>query len=274
MKITVPLPSRSRPAGLLSALTVFDATSSGEHEITYAVIVDEDDINTIEHIEHWQIAKMLPEGVRLFVGDRMDGLQFRLNEAVRQLPADVYTQATDDFFPLTYHWDKVLVKTAEEFPAFSWFECADPNMHTCFAMTHKWVDAVGRMYPEWFPFWFADTWVTEVSSFAFNKPVEVVKELKMGNKRGTTQGMFDLRFWFEFFVATRPLRMEEAKRVAAAYGREMGDNTEAIRRMLFVDGYNFAHVPEYEKKFNANNGVPSEAYKAAYARAKQWMRQK
>ena len=155
MKITIGLPSRGRPAGLLSVLKAFDVLASGEHEITYAVIVDDDDHATLNEVERGAAAGSLPQGVRLVHGEHKKRLHRRFNETMSQYPADIYSQATDDLYPLTYHWDNILVKAAEKAPAFSWVECSDPNNHTCFAVTHKWLEAVNRFYPEWFPFWFS-----------------------------------------------------------------------------------------------------------------------
>ena len=273
MKITIGLPSRGRPAGLLSVLKAFDALASGEHEVIYAVLADDDDHATLNEVDRWAAAGSLPKGVRLFVEYRDTRLHKRFNEAMLEYPADIYSQATDDLYPLAYHWDSILVKAAEQSPAFSWVECSDPNNHTCFAVTHKWLEAVGRFYPEWFPFWFADTWIAEVYSMAFNSPPVSVRQLQMGGKRGGTTGMHNLQFWVEFFIATRKIRVEEAKRVAAAFGSipAVGDGDPPTVRFKEIDAWQLSHIEEYEKKFNANQGEPSARYMSAYERAQRWM---
>ena len=276
MKITIGLPSRGRPAGLISVLKAFDALASGEHEVIYAVIVDDDDHATLNEAERWAAAGLLPKGLRLFVEHRNAGLHKRFNEAMLAYPADIYSQATDDLYPLTYHWDNMLVKAAEQSPAFSWVECSDPNNHTCFAVTHQWLEAVGRFYPEWFPFWFADTWIAEVYSLAFNSPPVSVRQLQMGGKRGGTTGMHNLQFWVEFFIATRKIRVEEAVRLVAALDIKLEnqqDYSSLHNRLKEIDAWQLSHVEEYEKKFNANQGEPSARYRAAYERAQQWMKE-
>ena len=270
MKITIGLPSRNRPAGLLSTLTAFNALATGAHEITYALIVDDDDYVTLEQLEHWEKSGMLPQGVRRFAGPRDKTVNARFNNAIAACPADVYSQACDDSFPLAFHWDRVLVAAIEQVPAFNWQECNDPANATYPVLGKRWLEAVGRFYPEYFPFWFADTWIKEVFTLAFNSAIPVLPSLQMGGKRGATQGMRDLRFWFDFFAYTRGERIAEAEGIAKAYGFRLNakkERAEAIGRMEQGDDYQRMSVARYEASFGANRGEPSAVYKAAYHRA-------
>lgn len=274
MKITVGLPSRNRPAGLLSVLKCFDALATGANEITYAVILDDDDYVTLEQFEHWEKSGMLPAGVRRFVAPRLKTVNARFNDAIAECPADVYSQACDDSFPLAFHWDKLLAGAIERIPCFSWQECNDPANATYLVISERWRAAVGRFYPEHFPFWFADTWIAEVFNIAFAKPIAVVNQLQMGGKRGATQGMRELAFWFEFFAATRTERIAEATALAKAHGFALNaerDRAEILAQMRAGDAYQIARVPMYEAAFKSNLGEPSEVYKAARYRAEVWM---
>lgn len=274
MKITVGLPSRNRPAGLLSVLTAFNALATGAHDIAYAVILDDDDYVTLEQSEHWLKSGMLPNSVHFLPGARTRTVNARFNDAIAKFPADVYMQACDDAFPLAFHWDKLVAGAIEQIPAFSWQECNDPANATYLVISERWREAVGRFYPEYFPFWFADTWIAEVFNLAFAKPIAVVNQLQFGGKRGQTQGMRELRFWFDFFAATRVERIAEAERLAKAFGFSLNarrDRAEALQRMEQGDDYQRTRVPDYEAAFRANLGEPSEAYKAAKVRAECWM---
>ena len=273
MKITVGLPSRNRPAGLLAVLTAFDALASGLHEIAYAVIVDDDDYVTLEQVAHWEKSGMLPQGVRLFPAPRLKTVNARFNDAIEACPAEVYMQACDDAFPLAFHWD-VLLAGAAQIPAFSWQECNDPSNATYLAMSERWRAAVGRFYPEHFPFWFADTWIAEVYNLAFAEPIAIVNQLQMGGKRGHTQGMRELAFWFEFFAATRAERCAEAVAVAKAHGFSLNverERAQQLQAMRAADAYQMGRVSVYEAAFKANLGEPSAMYKAAKFRAECWL---
>lgn len=274
MKITIGLPSRNRPAGLLATLTAFNSLATGTNEITYAVILDDDDYVTLEQVAHWEKSGMLPQGVRLFVAPRDKTVNARFNDAMQLCPAEVYSQACDDAFPLAFHWDKLLAGAAGVLPAFNWQECNDPTNATYPVLTDKWVKAVGRFYPDYFPFWFADTWLAEVFNIAFARPAPVINQLQMGGKRGETQGMRELAFWFELFAATRIERIAEAERVAKAYGFSFNAETDRapqLAQMRAGDAYQLARVPVYEQAFKANLGEPSVVYKGAKFRAECWM---
>jgi hypothetical protein len=197
----------------------------------------------------------------------------RFNDAVTAYPADIYSQACDDAFPLCQHWD-ALFAGAKDLPAFGWKESNDPGNCTYPVISERWREAVGRFYPEYFPFWFADTWIGEVFNLAFAKPIPIVNQLALGGKRGQTQGMRDLAFWFRFFAATRVERIAEAERIARAYGFTLDCKRERVAEIArFEQGdlYQAGRVPQYEASFNANLGEPSPRYLRAKAVAEAWM---
>lgn len=273
MKITVAIPSRARPAGLLASITALDALATGHHEITYAVVVDDDDYVTLEQIEHWEKSGMLPDGFQQVTGTRRMTVNARVNDAIARCPADWYLQSCDDIFPLTQHWD-ALMYGARSLPAYCWQEVNDPKNCTVLAISEKWRATVGRFYPEYFPFWFADTWLAEVFNLAFGKPIAVINQLQMGGKRGQTQGMRELEFWFRFFAVTRIERIREAQAIAKAWGMDVDclrDRQHQILDMEAGDEYQLGRVEVYQRSLGANAGPETEVYRIAEARAKQWI---
>lgn len=271
MKITVVLPSRNRPAWMLSVLTSLHGLSTGNHEITYAVLVDEDDEATVSDLKTWCDKGRLPGVVPMVGGGKL--INARFNDACRAYPADWYIQMCDDAFPLTQNWDE-LVYGAKSMPAYCWQDINDPGNHTYPTMGSKWFDAVGRFYPEYFPFWFADTWIAEVFALAFGQAMPIVKQLQIGGKRGTTTGMRELEFWFRFFAVTRGERIEEAKKIAEAWERPLEvekDRIEQLAQMEATDLYQLKRIALYEQTYGANKGPESEIYKAAEAKAKAWI---
>jgi len=271
MKITLALPSRGRPSGLLSVLTSMDALATGNHDITYALIVDDDDYVTLEQLEHWNKSGFLPDRTLIFQGARTATVNARVNDAIGVCPADLYSQIVDDGFPLSQHWDAIFYG-AKDIPAFCWQEMNDPTNSTFLIISEKWRQAAGRFYPDGFPFWFADTWIAEVYKLAFDMPISIIQQLRMGGKRGTTLGMRDLAFWFRFFAFTRTERILEAETIAAAYGEYVDvrkDRAQALEQMEAGDAYQLTQVSRYEAVFKANLGEPSELYKACKARAEE-----
>lgn len=268
------MPSRHRPAGLLSVLTSLDALATGSNLITYALLIDSDDDQTRMHVDLWRMNDMLPQNTHVIVGERDKTLNARANEVVGAFAADVYFCPPDDGYPLAQHWDAMFSGLSEQLPAFAWQEKNDPGNATFIAITERWRKATGRMFPEYFPFWFSDTWLLEVHLLAFAKPLGIVNQLPMGGKRGKTQGMRDLEFWFRFFAATRIERIAEAEAVAKEFGFTV--NVERERRQFMelleqADASQLQRVPQYEVAFGANEAPETEQYLAAKQRARDWL---
>lgn len=264
MKIDVLMASRGNAVKLMSVLTCFDQLSSGNHDITYRVVCDMDDPLTYQILGKVQL--------KIAVHCGQGPLHKRLNEAAMESDADVITGAADDTFPLAQHWDAIIdYGMSEGHHAFSWQEVNDPTNQTMIALSKKWIQSVGRFYPEYFPFWFADTWIAEVHEMIYHKPLPIVETLPWGGKRGQTRGMRELKYWFEFFQATRIERIAEARGLCFHLGIPFDPPEEMLADMWRRDAEQLARVPHYEMMFNANQGEPSERYLSMKTIADQWL---
>lgn len=273
MRITIPMPSRNRPAGLLSVLTALDALATGQNQITYVLIIDADDEATRQCVKQWFDMELLPPNVHTVIGQRDKILNARMNEIVGTFPADIYCVLPDDGFPLTQGWDAMFAGLSE-LPAFAWQEKNDPGNATFIAISERWRQATGRMFPEYFPFWFADTWIMEVHLLAFAKPIGVVQQLQMGGKRGQTQGMRDLPFWFDFFAKTRTERIKEAVAVAKEFGFTLDverDRQDQLKALLEADEYQKQRAPVYAQARGDGADPETDLYREAKARAEAWL---
>jgi hypothetical protein len=95
----------------------------------------------------------------------------------------------------------------------------------------------------------------------------------MGGKRGKTQGMRDLPFWFDFFARTRVERIREAEKVAREWGYTVDvlrDRREQLEFLEQCDRNQLIRIKDYERIFNADRGEPSEVYKQVKAKAEAW----
>ncbi len=261
MKIDVIIPSRGNPLRLMAVLTCFDALATGDHDITYRVVCDMDDPLT------WKAVSALP-GMEIAIHAGEGPLSARMNEAAREGDADVVTGAADDTFPLAQHWDGLIAVGIEGgHPAFSWQEVNDPANTTMLVFSRRWLDAIGRMLPEYFPFWFGDTWVAEVYEMAYQRPLPIATNLPWGGKRGKTKGMRDLAFWFDFFAATREERLDEARELVG----EIEINPAMLADMKKRDIEQLERVPQFNEWFGADQGEPSALYLSTKARAEAWL---
>ena len=264
MKIAVLIPSRGAPRRLQAVVQAYHELRSGENDTVYCVVCDKDDPDTARACN-----ELADAGMSWFICEGVGNLNSRLNAAARSINADIVTIASDDNFPLAWHWDRIIQQCAEEFDAFSWEEKIEPTNCTYPVLTRKWIQAVGRVFPEYFPFWFADTWIREVYHLAHGQPINIVIGLPMAGWRGATRGMRELGFWFQFFASTRIERVAEAQRVA---GRELTKEHLApiLDNMAEWDRLQHARVPQFERAFKAETGVPSARYVAAKEVALQW----
>ena len=274
MHIAVIIPSRGRALSLKGVLVALHSLASGLNRISYTILADKDDPDTAWYIE--DVREMVEGAPGALTGDTLTIIQdenrlinVRENEIAPALRADAYMPWADDLFPMAQNWDSIIQYAIEEanVPAFSWQEANDPDNHTAIVISRKWYEATGRLFPDYFPFWFADTWMKEVFHFAFGAQMPIVEQLLFGGKRGKTGNMHDLAFWFRVFAETRDERIEDARKVCKAMAMSMPDHTEVEALFERGDQMQLRAVPRYEQAFGAGSTAPSAYYKEAKARA-------
>lgn len=263
MKIAVLVPSRGREQSLRTVLGSLFYLQSGQHEVEYVVLSDEDDVGTKAAVQ-----SLTGINVRIEMAPRKL-VPVRVNAWIKDSDADVFMQWADDLIPLAAEWDDITANLFEKskVPAFSWQEVQDPKNHTCIVLSKEWVKATGRFYPEHFPFWFGDTWMKEIFLMAFHQEMPIVEYLRFSHKREATMQMRDLAFWFRVFARTREERVEEAKVIAKAYGRAWRDVPELMDLFRLADKLQLDKVPQFEAAFGANRGEPSALYLEAKYKA-------
>jgi hypothetical protein len=270
MKIAVVIPTRERPQLLSAVLMAFDQLASGAHEISYTVRCDYD----VPRVEQalLDLVKVLPLGIvshppPLTVGHKV-------NEAVAAAPkSDIYVQLCDDQFPLTQNWDWEIVGASLKHQLFFWNDHIVPGAYSYPVMTRKYLNAVGgKMWPEHFPFWFADQWVDEVYELAMGKRAPIIDGLKLGGRRGKTVSARDFPFWFKFYQFLRPERIEEATKVQRAYGLPEKISEGVLKRLdLRAEFYAKDEVHESCDQVAKDLRPPSESYLACKRNAEALM---
>lgn len=267
MRIDVLVPSREREQSLQAVLVSLHALSSGAHDVRYVVVCDDDDIAT-------KAVAMTISGMDIRVDAAPRAMiHKRENALIAKSDADVFMPWADDLFCLSPSWDEIIanIVTKAKLPAFSWQEVQDPKNHTAIVLTKEWVKAAGRFYPEYFPFWFADTWMKEVFAFVYGQDMPIVEHLRFSHKRAPTINMHDLAFWFKVFAHTRPERIEEARRVAAVCDIPFVKRPDLTAIFERADAWQLQRVPQYEVIFGSDREPPSAAYLEAKEKAEKMM---
>ena len=191
------------------------------------------------------------------------------------LDADAVCWFTDDVFPLAMFWDAMIASGIEinSLPAFAWMEVTDPENVTFPVLSRRWLTTLGYMFPEYFPYWFVDTWIKEVHELAFGQVLSVIQNLPVGGRRGVTRNMRDADFWFRFFEATHPQRAQDAMRVSKEFGAEIAsERRDAITRAhheTFL--LQLESVPEDERLYGVGTETPTRRYLNLKTSAEKWL---
>jgi hypothetical protein len=164
---------------------------------------------------------------------------------------------------------------AAQYQAFSWFEVSAPSNVGYPTCTKAWLDKVGYIVPEHFPFWFMDTWFAELVWFTTNASVQVSQKLALFSKQEATQNLRDLEFWWKFFAATRPVRIMEAHRIAGG-DMPLEDFTASRAKWIMLGEQRDAQFIGQQrlKDIEAAKGAigePSVRYLAAKARSEKYL---
>jgi len=269
MRIIVPIATRGRPMRLAGALHSLTTLASGRHQIDYVVRVDEDDERTRAIITDLEKAF----GVEAIIQPRPITLGQSWNECVAGREWDACSVIADKHLCEAKNWDGCVdeVLGQRDIPASSWHLLPKPE-ETLLIISRKFYRAMGeQIFPEWFPFWFAERWVYEIHQLALGTGIPKVANLAMSEPLGVTQGLRDLEFWFDFFARTRPVRLRAAHKMAIALGKAIINPLPIIAEMEKGDAWQTTRIPLYYQMRGLPPGEPTPQYTIAKKRAEAYL---
>jgi len=259
--MSVLIPSRGRPEGLARTIGTMRSKESGANTVRYIVGCDLDDPETISmSMDLWKQGwPVLP-----VVGPRGKSLGDLANKLATKHPADVYVSMGDDIEVLTDKWDATIAEAWQAQPDGLWWWCCK-NGATLAIVSDKWHAAAGRLYTDYFPFWYDDVWLIEVQRYATGRVGDRI-DIWVADKGVASHRMRDLGFWDDFFWSRRDERKAEAARIAQTLGWPP---------VADPDDLSLSRNPEFvPADIEAQQGDPRPAtaeYLAAYNRAKMLM---
>lgn len=264
MKITVIIPSRGRSLQLLATVGVMRKRESGAHDVTYVIACDDDDKETQGTCQ----LLMAGDRVKYGVFRRSPSLGGMVNRLAKMVPGDVYCSLCDDVIIETECWDQKIADAVEARPdGVFWWKTPPDRPATYAIVTHKWYEAAGRIFTDYFPFWWDDLWLLETWILASEGPWLHV-DAWLSDRPMRTQRMRDLLFWHDFYHAMRPARIADAKRIAAALGWELTGITEPLAEHIGKPSEAFlADAENIEKRQGDVDKPPTPEYLKAKARA-------
>ena len=223
VKIAVLIPSRGRPERLAKVVLALKRLESGLNAVTYVIGADADDHQTIAaSMDLWRAGlPVLPT-----VGPRSPSLGAIANRLAVKCPADVYTPLCDDTVVQTTGWDKKIAQAWRDDPnGVWWWSCVSGA--TCAIVSENWRAASGRLFTDYFPFWYDDIWLVEVQRYVTGRVGDRLDAWIADEAPGTTR-MRDLPFWDDFFWSRRDERLAEAARIAGILGLPPVSDADAL----------------------------------------------
>jgi hypothetical protein len=96
-----------------------------------------------------------------------------------------------------------------------------------------WVNTLGRLFTDYFPYWFDDVWINEVANLIGRR---VVLPIHFKMEVGFARHLHNALFWANFSAALFGERVDEALRLLAVIGPSAASRVEAIRAVAAKGG--------------------------------------
>lgn len=267
---------------MVGVLHSLNSLASGKHDITYGIVCDVDDPETISTCQ--VLRSKMP--VAFSVNERGPSLGGMVNDMADNVPADVYLSLADDVLCMTKDWDDVIAKATEEIPhGVFWWKPANDKQPVLYAIvTEKWRAAAGQIFTDHFPYWYDDVWLLTVWCLVTEGPM-ITLPITILDCPKATHRMRELRFWHSFYLGTECLRVKQAKDIQNALGlhpsREYGEQhgqpnlsiTERLSEHLSTTPQEFLDTMEQIEAQQGEKGPPTPEYLRARDRAQALLNQ-
>jgi hypothetical protein len=208
MKLCITLATRSRPQQVVETITKSTANLVLDNTV-FMVQVDDDDKATIEALH----AAPLDSRVQVHVHPRPDTIASKWNRALIT-SADVYLVAADDDPYITPGYDKKVLDAATLFPdgiGMVYGRMANASFSGAVCPTAKFCEALGHIFPEYFPYWFVDHWTDDVARLIGR--ISFADIATDQSKAGRTQEMREPGWWATWFDAAYLMRRRIAQKI-------------------------------------------------------------
>lgn len=211
MRLVVSLPTRRRPQQLIETLKRSSANLVRDNTMIL-VHVDEDDKATIDALDA-SFSNNLDKRIVRTIEPREDTIAEKWNRALR-VPADVYLVSADDAPEITPGFDAKILEAASKFPdgiGMVYGHMANASFSSMVAPTAKFVEKLGHIFPEYFPYWFVDHWTDDLAKLIGRLAFADVRTDQ--SKAGKTQELREPAWWATWYDAAYLMRREIARQI-------------------------------------------------------------
>ena len=213
--ISILIPTRERPDYLRNLLDSIEETTKNKSLVDVWFYLDDDDYTTKQFIDARIIDKYSFKISYVF-GPRtktMGEMFNTLREKCTTNPG-IYMPASDDYIYVTKNWDQIVRDAFNRYPdrillAYADEPTTDSDVVIFVILSAEWTNLLGRILTEYFPFWYDDTWLDQVSQMV-QRIIKLDIQMEPQGGRGKTPRMRNLLFWQRFFINTMEERIEDA----------------------------------------------------------------
>ncbi|MCR9254770.1 MAG: hypothetical protein NXI16_01600 [Alphaproteobacteria bacterium] len=281
-RIAVLCPTRGRPSGIRHLVRSIAETVRMPQHLDLWLYIDADDKVTLEAVEDGRFDEF---GVSIIaeVGPRLPTLGAMYNRlwerAAVETGAGLAVIFVDDVWFSSKGWDDYLRLSYAGFPDRMLLTHLPDPAHRdedviLFCVSAEWIETVGYVMSEWFPFWFTDMWNDQIAQMVQRKRVAEVTLDSDG--KGKTYRLWDLDFWWRFFSATAGEREAAAERLRLRIFKDDPEGYFASRTL----GQDFGRVfrgyadklpkemlDNMEQTFSGEEAQPGPGYDRVKAKA-------
>jgi len=206
-RLGISLATRGRPDRLLQQVQTCSSNWVNPSTKLY-IQVDADDQPTIDLCtkQGW-----VGEGkIIANIAPREDTVASKWNR-ILSVDADVYCYHADDDPYTTFGYDQLILDAANRFPdgiGAVFGHLANLSFSCTYAATAKYVQKLGFLLPDYFPYWFCDHWTDDLA--------RMIGRISFANIRtdqsapGVTQEMREPGWWATFYDAAYLFRRKQA----------------------------------------------------------------
>ncbi len=213
MSLAINLATRGRPDLLIDTIER-TLPNISRRDTQFVISVDDDDTTVIDALRPRYMSKDV--GVEVSVLPREDTLGAKYNR-ILEWDADVYLAMVDYAPHITPGFDQKILDAAAVFPdkigvVYNWM--ANLSFPCINAVTKRFAELQGYMYPPYFPYWFVDHWLDDMVRMTGRVAFADVR-IDV-TKRPGTQEMRAPEFWATYFDVCVLERREVAYRIIDA----------------------------------------------------------
>lgn len=257
IRLSILLPSRGRPENLRRALCSMLANDAMPDGTELIVGADSDDPTA-----DW-LVPTVNGSARWMIGDSFPTLAQKVNSLAAHARGDAMMVFPNDMVVTDPTWHervKSVIENLREDSLIYAFVGAASEYASLPILRRSQVADLGWYAPPWFPFWFTDSWFTEIVRMS-GRGYAVDLGIRHQADVSGTQGLRDLAFWHGFFEQTRPERVVYAAKLR---GEPVpAELIETCRRISMEN----PHPSTYEHYERNAEAIPTPRYAEAKAAA-------